>query len=166
MNETLDFALRTVLIGVGATLVMDAWQWMLRRSGVRTLDFALVGRWVGHLARGTWSHPAIAQAAPIAGERVIGWATHYAIGLGFAGLLLKTFGLGWARSPSLLPALLVGLATVAAPLLVMQPAMGFGVASSKTPRPLFNALKSVATHAVFGLGLYAAARMTAGWLPA
>jgi hypothetical protein len=50
-----------------------------------------------------------------------------------------------------------GVATVAAPLLVMQPAMGAGFAASRTPTPLKNCLRSTVNHAVFGLGLYGAA---------
>jgi hypothetical protein len=39
----------------------------------------------------------------------------------------------------------------------MQPALGLGVASSKTPNPQQARLKSLATHTVFGIGLYLAA---------
>jgi hypothetical protein len=39
----------------------------------------------------------------------------------------------------------------------MQPAMGAGIASSRTPTPLKNSLRSLANHAVFGLGLYLSA---------
>lgn len=39
----------------------------------------------------------------------------------------------------------------------MQPAMGAGLASSRTPTPLKNCLRSLITHAVFGGGLYGAA---------
>ena len=56
-----------------------------------------------------------------------------------------------------LPALAVGMGTVAAPLLVMQPAMGAGIASSRTPTPVKNCLRSLANHTVFGAGLYLAA---------
>jgi hypothetical protein len=38
----------------------------------------------------------------------------------------------------------------------MQPGMGAGIAASRTPRPNSARLHSVVTHAVFGLGLYAA----------
>ena len=41
-----------VLIGVGATLVMDMWTLLLKRLGVTTLNYAMVGRWAGHLLRG------------------------------------------------------------------------------------------------------------------
>lgn len=152
---------RSLVIGAGATLVMDAWAALLRRFGIPSLDFALLGRWVGHLPRGRFLHERIARAEPVPGERALGWATHYAIGISIAGLLLATFGLEWAHAPTLWPALFIGLVTVAAPLLVLQPALGAGIASRRTPTPLFNAMKSVATHAVFGLGLYLAARVTA-----
>ena len=45
--------------------------------------------------------------------------------------------------------------------LVMQPALGLGVASSKVPNPAGARLKSVATHTVFGLGLYLSALLLA-----
>lgn len=156
-----EFAARSVLIGAGATGVMDAWGLLLRRFGIPPLNYAFLGRWIGHLPRGRWSHVGIAQAAPVRGERLIGWAAHYSIGIAFAALLLAAFGLSWARSPSVLPALSVGVVTVLAPWFVLQPAMGAGIASSKTPRPVFNALKSLVTHTVYGLGLYLAALATA-----
>ena len=68
---------------------------------------------------------------------------------------------GWARSPTLLPALFIGIATAVAPLLILQPGMGAGIASRKTARPVFNCIKSLVTHAVFGLGMYLAALATA-----
>lgn len=152
---------RSVLIGVGATLVMDAWAALLRQLGIPSLNFAMLGRWVGHLPRGRFVHESIARAAPIEGELALGWACHYAIGISFAGLLLATFGMEWAHAPTALPALLVGVTTVAAPLLILQPALGLGIASRKTATPLRNSLKSLATHTVFGFGLYLAARVTA-----
>lgn len=157
----MELIVRSMLIGAGATLVMDGWAALLRRFGIPSLDFAMLGRWVGHLPRGRLVHESIARAAPVRGELALGWATHYAIGVSFAGLLLSIAGVEWARSPTLPPALLVGVVTVAAPLLVLQPALGAGIASRKTPAPLFNSVKSLATHVVFGLGLYLAARVTA-----
>jgi hypothetical protein len=145
------------LIGAGATAVMDAWGLLLKRLGVPASNFALVGRWVGHLARGRIAHASIAKAEPVAHESGLGWLTHYAVGAAFAALLVAVQGIGWLRQPSLLPAFAIGVATVAMPLLVMQPAMGAGFAASKTPAPLQNCLRSLANHAVFGGGLYLAA---------
>ncbi|MFZ5441347.1 MAG: DUF2938 domain-containing protein [Myxococcota bacterium] len=166
MTEKWEFVVRAALIGIGATLVMDGWALLLRQVGIPSLNFAMLGRWLGHLPDGQWVHQSIARAAPVRGELWLGWVAHYSIGVTFAGLLLATFGLDWARAPSLVPALVIGLVTVVAPLFVLQPALGAGIASSKTPTPVFNALKSVVTHAVYGVGLYLAAVATAAALPA
>ena len=165
MSEILELARRAVLIGAGATMVMDLWAVLLRQFGVPSLNLDFLGRWIGHLARGHWMHVSIAAAAPIRGERWIGWCAHYSIGVAFSALLLWTYGLEWARSPSVLPALFTGIATLIAPLLILQPAMGAGIASWKTPRPFFNSFKSLATHTVFGLGMYLAALAAASLLP-
>lgn len=146
-----------MLIGIGATAVMDAWLLLLKHLGVPTLNFAFIGRWVGHLLRGRFAHAAIAKAVPIRGELAWGWLTHYAVGVAFATVLVGLQGADWVRSPTLLPALAVGVCTVAAPLLVMQPAMGSGFAASRTPTPLKNCLRSLANHTVFGFGLYLSA---------
>ena len=166
MSERLEFVLRTILIGIGATLVMDGWAFLLRQLGIPSLNFAVLGRWIGRLRQGQWMHASIARATPVRGELLIGWCAHYSIGIAFAALLLSTFGLKWARSPSLFPALLIGIVTVLAPLLILQPAMGAGIASSKTATPIFNSMKSLVTHTVYGVGLYLTALATASLIPA
>ena len=136
---------------------MDLWLLVLTRIGVPTMDFGLLGRWVGHLAHGQVAHDAIRSARPIHGELGLGWLTHYAVGIVFAGLLVTLQGASWLDDPAVFPALAWGLATAVAPLFVLQPAMGAGIASSRTPAPLKNSLRSLANHAVFGLGLYLSA---------
>jgi hypothetical protein len=150
---------RVALVGIGATAVMDVWSQTLKRLGVPTFDYALVGRWAGHLARGEFTHAGIGRAAEIPGERLLGWSMHYAIGIAFAALLVAVLGVGWLRNPAFMPALAVGTATVIVPLFVMQPAMGAGFMASRTPTPLKNCLRSLATHAVFGAGLYLSAEL-------
>lgn len=146
-----------LLVGVGATAVMDVWLLLLSRLGVPTTSFAMVGRWVGHFARGQFAHAAISKAAPIPFELGLGWLTHYVIGLAYAVLLVVAQGTAWLEQPTVLPALVFGAFTVAAPWFVMQPAMGAGFLALKTQTPLKNCLRSLANHAVFGLGLYLAA---------
>ncbi|HEY8608255.1 MAG TPA: DUF2938 domain-containing protein [Noviherbaspirillum sp.] len=151
---------RTVVVGIGATAVMDAWLMLLQRMGIQTLNFAFIGRWAGHLFRGRFAHEAIGKAAPIPGERALGWLTHYLVGIAFSGVLVGLQGAGWLRQPALLSALVLGVCTVAAPLFVMQPAMGMGFAASRTPAPFRSRVRSIANHAVFGLGLYLSAVVT------
>ncbi|WP_341502727.1 DUF2938 domain-containing protein [Gallaecimonas sp. GXIMD4217] len=158
MNELQELLLKATLIGTGATLAMDAWALLLKRLfGIPPLDYSLVGRWLGHMPKGTWAHPHIARAAPVAGERLLGWGAHYGIGIAFAALLLGLWGPGWADDPSLAPALLVGIGTLAAPFLLMQPCLGFGIAAAKAPNPSRARLLSLAAHSAFGLGLYLSA---------
>jgi hypothetical protein len=78
----------------------------------------------------------------------------------FAALLPLLFGAAWLRDPTPGPALAVGIGTVAAPFLLMQPGMGAGLAARRSPRPAAARLHSLVTHAVFGLGLYASAIAT------
>lgn len=158
---TLDFSFPHVTtIGIGATVLMDIWILLLRRWGIPTLNFTLLGRWVGHMPRGRWAHDGIAKAAAVPGEVQLGWVVHYLTGIGFALLLTWLAGPNWMQAPTLLPALAFGIGTVVVPFFVMQPAMGAGIASSRTATPYLNRLRSLANHAVFGLGLYAAALAT------
>src|SRR5690242_18584742 len=121
----METILSVVLIGAGATLVMDLWVLARRRMlGIPAMSYGLVGRWLGHMARGRFRHERIAASSPIRGELAIGWAAHYLIGIAFAAILLAIWGLDWARRPTLAPALIVGIGSVLAPFLVMQPGMG------------------------------------------
>jgi hypothetical protein len=149
-----DEIARVVVIGVGATAVMDAWTMILKGLGIPTLDYALVGRWAGHLYQGRFAHASIAQAAPVQGELLLGWAIHYAVGIACAALLIGIQGVAWLYDPTGLPAVAVGTVTVVFPFFVMQPAMGAGFAASRTPAPMKNCLRNLVTHAVFGGGLY------------
>ena len=150
------------VIGIGATAVMDLWLLFLSRLGVPTTSFAMVGRWVGHFARGRFAHVAIARAAPVRGELGLGWLTHYLVGVAYAALLVAVQGPAWLERPTFLPALAFGVVTVAAPWFVMQPAMGAGVLARKTAAPLKNSLRNLGNHAVFGSGMYLAAVAVAG----
>lgn len=155
----MDYLEYALVIGVGATVLVDLWAIARRRVfGTPLPNYGLVGRWFAHLARGRLHHPSIAASPAVRGERIIGWAAHYVTGVAFAGLLLAVWGLEWVGHPALGPALLVGIGTVAAPFLVLQPGMGAGVAASRTPRPSAARLQGLVTHTIFGLGLYAA-----GW---
>ena len=121
----MDYACSILFMGIGATLATDLWARARRRLlGVAAPDWGLVGRWFGHMVRVRFRHERIAAAEPVRGERAIGWAAHYLIGIAYAGVLLAICGLAWVRQPTLAPALAVGIATVAAPFLLMQPAMG------------------------------------------
>src|SRR5687767_14756669 len=122
------FALAT---GIGATATMDLWMLARRRLfGMPLPDYGMVGRWIGHMAHGSFRHERIGAAAPIRGERAIGWIAHYVIGVAFAVVLLVLGGVPWMQHPTPALALGVGITSVAAPFLLMQPGMGLGIAAS------------------------------------
>jgi Protein of unknown function (DUF2938) len=158
MPDAVELVARGVFIGLAGAAAMDLWSLLLRRRfNVPTLDYALLGRWIGYFPRGRFFHERIASAEPIRGERPLGWLAHYSIGIAFAFLLLAIWGLGWTRSPTIWPALLIGLGTVVAPWFVLQPGMGAGIAASRTPNPRAARLRNLATHTVYGIGLYGSA---------
>jgi hypothetical protein len=162
MNDAAEIFLRTILIGVGATVVLDLWSVVAHRLfGFLPVNWAMVGRWVGHFPQGRFMHPNIAKASQVKGELFIGWSFHYAIGIAYAALIMAILGLDWACSPTLAPALIIGISTVVAPFFILQPGMGAGLASSKTPNPNMARLRSILNHSVFGFGLYGAARLSA-----
>jgi hypothetical protein len=151
-----------IMLGIGATLLMDLWALARERLfGVSVLDYGLVGRWLGHMRHGRFRHAAIGKAPAVHGERPLGWAFHYLTGLAFAGAFLVLVGDGWLQRPTLWPALAFGAVTLAAPLLLMQPAFGMGIAAARTANPWQVRSRALLTHLVFGLGLY-----LAGWVPA
>lgn len=146
-----------ILIGAGATAFLDvasAILFPLFRAPMS--NYALVGRWLAHAAHGHVFHDAIAKSAPVKGEAAIGWSAHYLIGVGYAAVLLLVWP-NWAATPTLGPAMIVGIGSVLAPFFIMQPGMGAGVAASRTPNPNAARLRALAVHALFGVGLYVAA---------
>ncbi len=158
MNPQFADTFAMLLTGIGATVVLDAWS-VLRKLwlGVALPNYGHVGRWIAGLPRGRWVVDSIAASTPVPGERVLGWLVHYAIGMAYALLLVLLSGAGWLHQPTPGPALLVGIATVAAPFFIMQPGMGAGIAASRTPNPSMARLHSLLSHTVFGVGLYVSA---------
>jgi len=69
-------------------------------------------------------------------------------------MLLGVVGVTWTQQPTLAPALLFGVLSVAAPFFILQPGLGAGIAASKTLHPNTARLRSLMAHAVFGAGLY------------
>lgn len=146
------------LTGLAATAVLDLWALSMARGiGIPVTNWAMVGRWLGHMPQGRFRHETMAAARSVAGEAAIGWGARYIIGAGYGLLLLCVAGAGWFARPTLLAPLLVSWTLLAAPFLLMMPGMGLGVAAWRTPEPAKARLRSLAGHSVFGLGLYGGA---------
>ena len=146
---------QAIFIGIVATAVMDLIAVAQSRLfAIPSLDYAMVGRWIGHLPQGRLRHPSIKDSAAIEGEAVIGWAAHYLIGILFAAIYLELPEAKAQLAHGPLAPVLFGLATVAAPFLLLQPAMGAGIAARRLPFPWAARRRSLFAHGVFGVGLW------------
>jgi hypothetical protein len=157
----MEIVFQGILIGVIATLGMDIWAAFVKHVlRLPTADWALVGRWFGHIPRGVFVHRPIAASAAISNELAIGWIVHYATGIIYGLAYLSITQLVFSSDPTLTSALAFGLVTLAAPWLIMQPGMGAGIFASRTPRPGMMRLINLSMHAVFGVSLYIAWLLT------
>jgi hypothetical protein len=166
MNLNAHEVLGAIAIGIGATLLMDLWNLFLKHAfNILSINYCLLGRWLGHMPGGRFRHASIAAASHKPFECTVGWIAHYTIGvvLGVAFVVLVSGE--WLVRPTLLPALLYGIGTVVFPFFLMQPSFGLGIAASRTPNPTQARLKSLATHTVFGVGLYICALEVSYLLP-
>lgn len=151
--------LQGTLIGIVATVCMDVWAAIAKHVlKLPTADWAMVGRWFGHIPRGTLAHHPISASPPITNELALGWIGHYVIGVVYGVAYLYIVKGILVGEPSLLSGIGFGIATLFAPWLIMQPAMGVGVFASRAPRPAIMRLTNFSMHAVFGASLYL------GWL--
>ncbi len=158
---------KSLFIGVFATLAIDLWALVLKFSlGIQKTDWAMVGRWFGHIRRGTFIHENIARAVPVTGERAIGWIAHYAIGGFYAWAYLFIVVVFLAGRPTLVSAIAFGLVTLVAPWFVLQPGMGLGIFARRAPNPLIPRLTSFFAHTIFGASMYVGWRLAEHFVPA
>ena len=158
MSIEAKYVLGAVAIGIGASLLMDLWNLFLKRTfGIPSLNYCLLGRWLCYMPEGSFRHASISAAPRRFLECTVGWTAHYTIGGVFALVFVVLVSGDWLVRPTVLPALIYGVGTVVFPFFIMQPSLGLGIAAAKTPNPTQARLKSLATHTVFGIGLYACA---------
>jgi len=155
MGLALNHIPAALIIGIGASVSMDLWNFFLRLTfNLPSLDYCLLGRWLRHMPGGIFTHRKISDAPQKPFECAVGWIAHYAIGIVLTLAFLVLVSGNWLESPTLLPALLYGISTVVFPLFIMQPSLGLGFASARTSNPTQARLKSLMTHTVFGVSLY------------
>lgn len=155
MNMEATDVVAAIAIGIGATLVMDFWNLVLKHAfNIASLNYCLLGRWLRHMPEGRFRHESITAAGQRRFECLIGWLAHYTIGVVLAVTFVALVSREWLVRPTLLPPLLYGIGTVVFPFFLMQPSFGLGIAASRTPNPTQARMKSLATHTIFGVGLY------------
>ena len=155
MTTSILFYTTSIFIGLGATLILDLWGLFLKYVfKITPSNFCLVGRWLRFVPEGIFIHSKIDSMPQKSAECTVGCIAHYMIGILFAMVFLTLAGNNWIQHPTLIPAVVFGLVTVAAPFFIMQPAFGLGVAASNTPNPKQARIRSLINHIVFGFGLY------------
>jgi hypothetical protein len=165
MRIEASFIPYAIAIGIGATMLMDLWNLFLKRTfSIPSLNLCFLGRWLRHMPA-TLRHTSIAAAPQKRFECAFGLIAHYTIGVVLAFTLVVLTSGDWLARPTLLLGLIYGIGTVIFPFFVLQPSLGLGVASSRTPNPMQARLKSLATHTVFGIGLYLCALGVSYMLP-
>ena len=148
-----------IVMGLVATVLMDLWAQLLARvAGVPAPNWAMVGRWVAHL-NGRVFHDDISVAAPVSGERAIGWVFHYAVGVAYGVALAVLVGPAWLQAPTLWPALFFSILMLGFGWFLLQPGMGAGWAASRTPDPAKARVLGLLAHTVFGVGLWLGAQL-------
>ena len=150
----MDLILSGVVVGVAGTLVMDVLNGLFARTGVISkIDAGTIGRMSAGWARGRFRYNDPGEMKAVSHEKLLGFATHYAIGI----VLAFIFVIGWdllAEGPaSPLWALLYGMATTVASWFFVYPSMGLGACGLRSPDHMKNPLSSLANHLFFGLGM-------------
>ena len=151
----MEQALRILVMGITATVAIDLWATFSNRIlGWPRTNWGLVGRWLGHMRHGQFTHASIGSSPTIVHESILGWMFHYLVGCIYAALYLMFVSRAQMGQPTLMSAVMFGWVTTLSPWLLMQPALGLGVCASKAPRPGLVRMQNLTIHTTFGLALY------------
>jgi len=146
-----------LIVGMLSTVTMDVVAVIALRLGIagrgpRRTGPDLIGRWIGYLFQGKFSHTDILQTPPLRGELVLGLAAHYLIGIVLTLMYLGLLVVARAR-PTVLNAILYGTATTVLPWFLMFPSQGMGWLGRDAPGDAHLARVSLFNHIIFGLGI-------------
>lgn len=158
-----SIVLFTLMVGIGATVVLDLWALVLRHTlGIAGANWGIVGRWLMGLGSGNLIYRGTDLRPPTPVEKALGWTFHYLVGLGYAALYPLVWGAAFLSAPKVLPVVLVGLVmSTLAGLVVLTPGLGGGLFARKTPDQGRRIALSLVNHSVFAVAQFALARTLA-----
>jgi hypothetical protein len=143
-----------VVAGVLGTFAMDLLNHLLARTGViLRIDVKMIGRMSAGWFRGRFRYHNPAEMVQVANELLLGYITHYAIGVGLAIPFVFAWSYLFAKPVSPEWILAYGIATTAASVLVVYPSMGLGAFGMRSPEGIRAPLSSLANHLFFGAGM-------------
>jgi hypothetical protein len=150
----MDLVLTGVIAGALGTLVMDVLNHLFSRTGMLLrIDVRMIGRMSAGWGHGRFLYRSPGEMEQVANERLYGYITHYAIGVGLAVPYLLAWDLliGGPASPAW--ALAYGVATTVASHFLVYPSMGLGLFGRRSPDGIRAPLSSLANHLFYGVGL-------------
>ncbi len=143
-----------VIIGLLANLFYDLYNVVLLFLYGVSLDWHLIGRWVLHILHGDFIFRHIPQSDAMTGEKIFGWAIHYATAIVYAAIFVILIQYVFKSKYIFIKALIFTWICMLIPFLILKPAMGAGYFGSLTPNQAKSILMTFSFHSVFGIGLY------------
>ncbi|EKT4502752.1 MULTISPECIES: DUF2938 family protein [Pseudomonas] len=160
MTEVIMFCLVT---GILSTVALDIWVTLVEKvTGLPPTNWGMVGRWLLGIPQGHWVLSGTDESAPRTGEKALGWAFHYGVGISYSVLLLLIWGVEFVHAPTLMPVLIVGVViSTLAGLMILMPGLGAGFMGRKLPNQGVVFVYVLVAHVVYALALYGAAKAIA-----
>lgn len=146
--------LKIILMGIIAGIAMDWWNVVLDMTYGVTLDWHLLGRWIGHTLEGNFVLYNIPKLSAIPYESTLGWFGHYFTSIVYVMIYLFIIYKILNRKPTIVNALITGWCFMIMPFCLYQPAIGIGYFGSQAANPDMVRLITFSMHTAFGLGLY------------
>ena len=152
----MSLVLTGVIAGVLGTAAMDILNHLFARTGmISKIDVGMIGRMAAGWANGRFRYGEPGEMKQVAHEKLLGYFTHYAIGLALA----LAYVLGWdllVGGPlSAAWALAYGMATTVISWFLVYPSMGLGPLGLRSPDGIRAPVSSLANHLFFGVGMAA-----------
>ncbi len=150
----MDLAVTGIVAGVLGTLAMDLLNHLFARTGLLLrIDMRMIGRMSAGWVHGRFLYREPGEMKQVENESLLGYLTHYAIGLGLA----VPFVFGWdllvGEPASPVWVLAYGVFTTVASVFFVYPSMGLGIFGRKSPEGVKAPLSSLANHSFFGVGM-------------
>ncbi len=152
----MDLVVTGVVAGVLGTLMMDSLNFLCARTGLLSkIDVGMIGRMAAGWARGRFRYEHPSDVEQVANEKLYGYFTHYAIGVGLAVPYVVGWNLLVGGPASPVWALAYGVATTVASYFFVFPSLGLGVAGRRSPEGMRASLSALANHLFYGVGIAA-----------
>jgi len=162
LNQLFKIAIRGIIIGCFATIVMDLWTLTLFFVIGHPVDWGTIGQIVGYMFQGQFILPDVSHYQQLKYQNAIGWMTHYSVGFVYAGAyeLIVLHGLRYRAD--LFKAIVFSWALMVFPLCVLSPLFGNGFFYMDASSPLYNVLYTISCHTLFGVGLWLGSLISTG----